>query len=101
LPALEAPIATYTGWNVRAAGNAENENCLFNGSYLPFAVTRADRIASGDPRPSIEERYRNHEDYVSQFARAAAALVRQGYLLADDAARMVDEAALLDIGLNK
>ncbi len=101
LPALEVPIATYTGWNVRAAGNAENENCLFNGSYLPFARTQTERIAAGDPRPSIEERYSNHDDYVDEFARAAAALVRKGYLLADDAERMIQEAAGLSLGLSK
>jgi hypothetical protein len=99
LPAIQAPIATYTGWNVRSAGNAEGENCVSNGSYLPFAKTRAERIAAGDPRPSIEERYRDRDHYLGEFSRAAAALVREGLLLPQDAAAMLQEAAALDLGL--
>ena len=99
LPAVEAPIATYTAWNVRSAGNAEGENCLSRGSYLPFAKTRAERLVAGDPRPSIEERYRDREHYLGQFSRAAAALVRDGFLLPEDANAMIQEAGALDLGL--
>lgn len=99
LPALEAPIATYTGWNLRRAGFAEDEMCASGGSYLPFARTAAQRQASGDPRLSIEERYRDHADYVRKFSRAAARLVREGYLRAADAEEMIAEAEALDVGL--
>ena len=60
LPPLQVPVATYTAWNLRAAGHAEGECCSTSGSYIPFAKTKAERLASGDPRLSIEERYRSH-----------------------------------------
>ena len=68
---IQAPIATYTGWNLRAAGYAENELCGLSGSYIPFAAHKADRIASGDPRRSLEERYPTHAGYVSAVTAAA------------------------------
>jgi hypothetical protein len=101
LPMLEAPIATYTGWNLRAPGHAEDEMCATGGSYIPFARTAAECHASGDPRLSIEERYRNHDDYVRRFERAAEKLVRERFLLPQDAAAMVEQAKALDVGLPK
>lgn len=101
LPALEAPIATYTGWNLRAAGFAEDEMCAFGGSYIPFAKTAAERRSAGDPRKSLEERYRNHADYVRKFTRAAWKLVREGYLLPQDAEAQIAEAKALELGLPK
>jgi hypothetical protein len=58
------------------------------GSYIPFARTRAERQATGDPRPSIEERYGAFERYREQFAAACKSYVAQGYLLAEDAERL-------------
>src|SRR4029079_15387948 len=52
LPELTAPLATYMGWNLRAGPQA-NDGCEGSGSYAPFASTKADRLASGDPRPSV------------------------------------------------
>jgi hypothetical protein len=100
LPALEAPIATYTGWNLRAARHAEREMCGASGSYIPFAEPRAERLRGGDPRLSVEERYRSKTDYLRVFDRAADELVRHGYLLPQDAAAMVAKAESLDIGLD-
>ena len=51
---------------------------------FPFARTRAEREATGDPRPSIAERYASREDYLERVRQAAEALARAGYLLADD-----------------
>ena len=76
---VEAPIATYTGWNLRAPGHAEDEMCATGGWYIPFARTSAERLATGDPRLSLEERYRNHDDYVRRLVHAAEKLVREGY----------------------
>lgn len=63
------------------------------GSYLPFARTRAQRLAAGDPRPSLEERYEGREDYLARVRRAADALVAERLLLAQDVPRVVDRAA--------
>jgi hypothetical protein len=97
LPALEAPVATYTGWNLRAPGHAEGEMCPAAGSFVPLAGTGSERLAAGDPRRSIEERYTDHADYVEQFSRAADDLVDEGYLRPEDADAMIAEAGSLPV----
>jgi len=89
---IQAPLATYTGWNLRAAGYAEGELCSLTGSYIPFAVHNADRMASGDPRLALDERYGTHAGYVAAVTAAANQLVSQRYLLAEDAQRPISEA---------
>ncbi len=91
-PTLQAPLATYTSWNNRAAGYGEGDSCDLTGSTIPFAATKAERLASGDPRLSIAERYATHDGYVSAVARAANGLARDGFLLPDDAATVVQAA---------
>ena len=89
---LQAPIGTYTGWNLGRAGRFEDGFCSLQGSFIPFARTRAERQATGDPRPSIEERYPTPEAYVATVRRAAEQLVAQRYLLADDAIQLIAQA---------
>jgi Alpha/beta hydrolase domain len=89
---LQAPIGTYTGWNLGRAGRFEDGFCSLQGSFIPFALTRAERLATGDPRPSIEERYPTPEAYVAAVRRAAEQLVAQRYLLADDAIQLITQA---------
>jgi hypothetical protein len=91
--ALQAPLATYAGWNLRAKGYMEDELCYLNGMYVPFAKTREEREKSGDPRLSIEERYQDQTDYVQQVSRAARILVLERLLLQEDAERLISEAA--------
>jgi hypothetical protein len=93
LPAIQVPIATYTGWNLRPRGLAEGELAGLLGSFVPFPETKAKRRKTGDPRSSIEERYRNRADYVSQVSRAARILVEKRCLLPEDAERMIAEAS--------
>lgn len=92
LPPLEVPIGTYTGWNLRSAGHAQGDCSSTHGSYIPFARTKAERLASGDPRLSIEERYSSHADYVRRLAKAAKRLVEDGYLLPDAADDFIKQA---------
>jgi hypothetical protein len=91
-PLLSAPLGTYTGWNVTAAGPLKGQSCGLLGGFIPFAKTKAERQASGDPRPSLEERYRSHDEYVRLVKEAAAALVRDRYLLQRDADAIVRQA---------
>jgi hypothetical protein len=94
LPDISVPLATYTGWNVRhpdIGGPGQTLGLL--GSTLPFAATRAEREAAGDPRPCIEERYVSKEDYLRQVHQAAEMLVQQGYLLAEDVLTVTEQAA--------
>jgi hypothetical protein len=92
LPVVQVPIGTYTGWNLRPRGLAEDELSGLLGSFIPFARGKAERNKLRDPRLSLAERYKNHDDYVNKISRAARILVDQRYLLPDDAERMINEA---------
>ena len=92
LPVVQVPIGTYTGWNLQPRRLAEDELSGLLGSFIPFAKTKAERSKLRDPRLSLKERYKNHNDYVKKVSRAARILVDQRYLLPDDAERMIDEA---------
>jgi hypothetical protein len=87
---LQTPVGTYTGWNLGRKDRFENGMCNLQGSFIPFASTKAERIAAGDPRLSIEERYPTKDTYLTAFKKAAADLVAKRYLLPDDAALLVD-----------
>ncbi len=88
---LRAPLGTYTGWNLRAAGYSEGDSCDLTGSYIPFAVHPTDRVA-GDPRLSLVERYGNHAGYVAAVTQAAQTLLQQGFLLPGDAQATISAA---------
>ena len=77
---------------------AGGDLCDQSGQRIDFAQTRAERLAAGDPRLSIEERYPNHGTYVSAVARAANGLHRQRFLLDEDVERIIDAAAESSIG---
>jgi hypothetical protein len=85
LPDVATPVGTHTGWNLRAPETgAPEQTAPFVGFTSFFAPTRAAREATGDPRPSIEERYASREDYAAQAGAVADQLVQEGYLLAED-----------------
>lgn len=92
LPDVAVPLATYTGWNLYKAPFAEGELCDRDGSYSALPLNRADREARQDPRASVAERYGSHGNYVSKVEHAAAALVRERLLLAEDAERYAAKA---------
>ena len=89
---VQAPLGTYTGWNVRAAGFSQGDACDLTGGYIPFAVTKAQRIANGDPRLSLQERYANTAGYVNAVTAAVNSLVSQRLMLASDAAGAISNA---------
>jgi len=76
----------------------QNEGCYLNGSYMPFATTAAQRTASGDPRPSLEERYGSRQKYVDTLNNATRALVADRLLLQEDADRLIKAAQTADLG---
>ena len=94
LPEVAVPLGTHTGWNVstfQLSGLRYLAGLV--GSFEPFARTRAERERSGDARLSIDERYKNREDYLQRVRRAAADLVRERFVLQDDVEGLVDQAA--------
>ncbi len=88
----QAPLGTYLGWNVTRAGFYKGRVCGFSGGFIPFAKTKAEREAVGDPRPSLEERYRDHAGYVAAVRAAIEKLLQQKFLLPEDAERLIREA---------
>jgi len=84
LPDVTVPLATYTGWALRAGPQA-NDGCEGSGQFIPFAKTAADRAASGDPRKSIEERYPNFSSYYFKVNQAINSFVANRWMLPEDA----------------
>jgi len=76
-----------------AAGFHKGKLCNYAGGMIPFAATRAERMASGDSRLSLEERYKTHDGYVAAVRAAAAKAVAQSFLLQADAEKLVAQAA--------
>jgi hypothetical protein len=94
-PLQMAPLGTYTGWNVISSGPFKGQMCQFGspvGGFIPFAKTKDERLASGDPRRSLEERYQTHDGYVQALSTAARSLVKDGYLRQADADAMIKQA---------
>jgi hypothetical protein len=79
------------------AGPAAGDGCDAAGQKLDFAQTKAERIAKGDPRLSIEERYGTHEAYVKNVTDAAQQLLQQRFLLQEDVERYMQKAEASDI----
>jgi len=89
---LLVPLGTYTGWNQQLRGYGAGGGCGFIGGFIPFARTRAARIAAGDPRPSLEERYQDHAGFVARVRAVVASQVHERWLLPEDAERLIAEA---------
>jgi Alpha/beta hydrolase domain len=94
---IRVPIATLTGWNIRAPGFRAPNLCALNGSHIPFAKTKAERLASGDPRKSLQERYKDHDGYVKAVEKGAKELMKDGFLLEEDAERFIQAAESSDV----
>ena len=91
-PMVLAPLATYTGWNLRARGQGQGAMHKFTGSTIPFAETPEEQLATADPRPSILERYPNSEAYLDAIRKAARQLVEERYMLEEDVERCLEWA---------
>jgi len=103
IPASVNPNLVQTGDDTRMIGQRGPlyraqpcELCDRDGSLIPFARTRTEREAAGDPRPSLEERYGSRDIYVARVEAAAAALVADRLLLPADAAAYVKAARETD-----
>jgi hypothetical protein len=93
VPELAVPVATYTGWNMfNEASGPTHVVSSMQGSFIPLPKTRADRERAGDPRRSVEERYRGRDQYLAEIAKAANDLAAKGYLLKGDVPRIVEQA---------
>jgi len=87
MPVIDAPKATYTGWNPRVEGDGPTTLCPITGGAVAFAATSEDRQKGNDPRPSVQERYPSPGSYVSKVDEIARTLVRQHLMLEEDLPR--------------
>ncbi len=92
-PMVEAPLGTYTGWNLRPRGHGHGAMYLFDGSYIPFPDTPEERGMTGDPRASNVERYDDAGGYARAIEEAARRLVEARLMLEEDIERCVAAAA--------
>jgi hypothetical protein len=97
MPGVAAPTATTTGWALRRDEFGGPDGCESEGQNIPFARTKAERLASGDPRKSLEERYKDHDGYVEAVAKAARQLQKDGFLVEEDVQRFIAEAEASDV----
>ncbi|HET7199858.1 MAG TPA: alpha/beta hydrolase domain-containing protein [Burkholderiales bacterium] len=98
----DAPLGTYLGWNITDGRGSpplaqfrpfhKDQLCDYVGGMIPFAETKAERLANGDPRLSLEERYKDHAGYVAAVTAAAANAVAKGFLLQEDASALITKA---------
>jgi hypothetical protein len=93
----DAPLGTYLGWNIVASGFHAGKICNYAAGMVPFARTKAERMANNDPRLSLEERYKDHAGYVDAVKAAAAKAVSQGFLLQVDADKLISQAAASNV----
>ena len=90
LPELAVPLATYAPWNLRDPSiGAPNQRVAFEASWIPFPKTAADRQRSGDPRKSVEERYKNRDDYLARYTAALDQLIKERWILPEDRAAVL------------
>ncbi len=82
------------GRNFRKAGHAEDEMCAGNSGFIPFAKTRAERLASGDTRPSLEELYPNGQaDFLSKRRAQVQSLIQERLVLPGELDSLTNQAA--------
>jgi Alpha/beta hydrolase domain len=105
----DAPLGTYLGWNITAGpGDVgydvtnprpfhAGQVCNYVGGMVPFFKTKAQRLAAGDPRLSLEERYGTHDGYVAAVTKAVNNAYEKGYLLAADRDTLISQAVSSDV----
>jgi hypothetical protein len=82
---------------LRRAEFGENEGCEANGQHIAFKSTKAERLAAGDQRRSLEERYATHDGYIDAVTKAAEKLQQQRFLLPSDVQRYIEQAAASNV----
>lgn len=92
LPWIRVPLGTYTGWNLQTADLAEGELAGLLGSYMPFAQTKSVRLLAGDPRMSVEERYRDCAEYLVKLRAEMELMVQERLMLAEDVEPLLADA---------
>lgn len=88
LPDVEAPL----GVNARQ-NSPLSFQCMLAAAYVAFPLSREDADRTHDPHRPVLERYKTRNDYVNRIRTAARELERDGFLLPEDAAVIIQSAA--------
>jgi hypothetical protein len=95
-PMVQAPLATYLGWSMRAKGLGYGAMGPIVGSTILFPETPEEHAQTGDPRRAILERYPDKRAYARAIGEAAKRLAAEGLMLEEDIPRA--EALAADWG---
>ena len=95
---IEAPLGTYTGWNPIASGFFKGQIQSLGGGYIPFAKTKAERLAVWRSAAVARGALRLARRLRGACACGGRASGRtERFLLQDDADRLVGEAEKSDV----
>jgi len=95
-PELLAPLATFTGWNLRHPDQGAPGNLMsMIGSTLPLPLTRVERERTADPRLSIQERYGDRASYLARVRETLGPALAARHVLAEDVDAIVERAGQL------
>jgi hypothetical protein len=93
---LRVPLATYTPWAPRVGlPGPEDELRDFVGTVTPLPMTGEVARDAADSRPSLQALYGSRGAYVRRVEAAVASLIREGFLLEEDAGQVIARAARL------
>jgi len=93
VPDVAVPLATNVGWRLRAQGSpAAGTLERWSGSQWPFGRTTEEAKETGEPRPSILERYPTKADYIAQVIWYLRQLKRRRFLLDEDVTHLLQQA---------
>jgi hypothetical protein len=93
LPDITQPVATHTGWNLRAPEiGAPEQQLAMRGFTRWFPASREEREERSDPRRAIDERYAGAAAYERAVREDARTLIAEGYVLAEDLELVVRNA---------
>jgi hypothetical protein len=91
-PELQVPLGTRVGFNTRApAAGFPGATARWDGSFIPFARSEAERRFRNDPRPSLEQRYTDRADYEKKLRAAAEKTVAAGFLRTEEVDAVVKQ----------
>jgi Alpha/beta hydrolase domain len=88
LPDMEAPLGVNARQNPPLSFL-----CMLAAAYVAFPLSQADADAAHDAHRPVLARYKTRNEYVNRIRNAARELEREGFLLPDDAAIIVQSAA--------
>jgi hypothetical protein len=88
LPDLQVPLGVHARQNPPLSFQ-----CALAGAYVAFPRTQADATANNQGQRPVVDRYKTRNEYVDRVRAAARDLARDGFLLPEDVAIIIQSAA--------